>query len=161
MICNRYIKAFTILETLISLMLMSIIFTVSYALFNLVGKQLYMFQRENSQVLEYNLFNAALLSDIENANDFELSGDHLLLKNYDASQVEYKISTQSILRKRQSTIDTFKLKLLNYKFSSFGEHSSNKVVSISINVLKDTINTNYFLKKNLSKIVNQTYFNEN
>jgi len=54
------IKAFTILEALISLMLISIIIGLVFALINFMNKQLTEISKENMDELEYNLFNTTI-----------------------------------------------------------------------------------------------------
>ena len=159
---NKHLKGFTILEALISLMLMSIIITLTYSLFNLIGKQLSLFKEENTQVLEYNLFNTTLLNDIEKSHDFRIVDEQLILKNYDNTEINYLVKESTILRGSQINTGTFKVRVLNYEFleKDTNHEDSNMVFKMSLLVLNDTIGANYFLKKDRSEIINSKYFNE-
>ncbi|MDO5968990.1 prepilin-type N-terminal cleavage/methylation domain-containing protein [Flavivirga aquimarina] len=155
-----HLKGFTILEALISLMLMSIIVTITYSLFNLIGKQLSLFEKENVQVLEYNLFNSALINDIKKANDFSFSDNELSLKYYDGTYIYYSINKRNILRKHTIKTDTFNLQTTDYKLLNEDKNAKTQVLLLSLSVLNDTVNTNYFFKKDRSKMINQKYFSE-
>lgn len=158
---NKLLKGFTILEALISLMLISIVISITYSLTNLIGKQLSLFEEENGQILEYNLFNTTIMSDIEKANDFNIDNDILVLKSYDNTEIHYSIEKYHVLRQSAIETDTFKVQVIDYIFVSDGElNPLNKTFRVSLNVLNDTINTNYFLNKNKSEIINNIYFNE-
>ncbi|HEX9600813.1 MAG TPA: prepilin-type N-terminal cleavage/methylation domain-containing protein [Mariniflexile sp.] len=158
---NKQLKGFTILEALISLMLMGIIITVTYSLFNLIGKQLSLFEKENAEVLEYNLFNSTLMRDIDKSNDFIVDDDKLVLKNYNNNDVYYNLNGHYVLRKNAVKTDTFKVRILDYKFiNNDVENPVNTTFQIALNVLNDTINAYYLLEKNNSVIINDIYFNE-
>ena len=158
---TKHLKGFTILEALISLMLMSIIITITYSLFNLIGKQLSLFEEENVQVLEYNMFNSTLIHDIEKAYDFSFSENELFLKYYDDTEINYSINRHYILRQNAIKVDTFRLQVINHSFlENDTKNDINQTLLVSLNVLNDTIKANYFLKKDQSEIINNIYFNE-
>ncbi|TGV01056.1 hypothetical protein [Flavivirga rizhaonensis] len=156
-----YLKGFTILEALISLILMGIIITLSYTVFNLVEKQMTLFQNENTSVLQYNLFNIAIKNDIYNAENFIQNDNQLLLEYYNGASINYQVSKNFILRHHDIKTDTFKLNVLSHKFSQSDiTKPLNKILHISIEVLGDSINTNYYLKKDTANTINSFYFNE-
>ena len=156
---NMGLKGFTILEALISLMLMSIIISLTYSVFNLIERQMILFQNENTSILQYNLFNTTIKRDIANANNFYLDNHQLLLEYYDTSKINYSITGNYILRQNHVTIDTFKVKVLNHKFLL--NDPLNKTLQISIGLLNDSINMYYYLYKNIDTVINDIYFNEN
>ncbi|GGD07670.1 prepilin-type N-terminal cleavage/methylation domain-containing protein [Hyunsoonleella pacifica] len=158
---NKKLKGFTILEALISLMLMSIIITVTYALFNLTERQLSGFKKENFEVLEYNLFNSTLLMDIETSTDFSCSDNELLLENYNTNTIYYSIHKQHILRQNQTKVDTFNIEVIDFGVLESNEkHNTNTTLQLALNILNDTINANYFLKKDNSELINTRFFSE-
>lgn len=158
----KSLRAFTILEVLLTLMLMGIIITISYALFNVLGKQLSLFEKENINELDYNLFNYAIKSDIDKADDFDIRGDELFLHYYDNTTIHYKVSRNDILRRHAKSTDTFKIHVTDFKFSqNSSDKPLNKIFELSLVVLKDTINANYFLNKSVVEDINNLYINEN
>lgn len=157
----KHLKGFTILEALITLVLMSVIISITFSLFNLIGKQLSLFEKENTQVLEYNLFNTTLMRDINKAHDFSYTDSDLILKFYDESEINYTVNAKYILRHNHIKTDTFKIQVNDFQFLNEGAKTdTNTTFLLSLKVLNDTINTNYFLSKNNSEIINKSYFNE-
>lgn len=156
---NRNLKAFTILEALISLILISIIIALSYSLINLMGKQLTLFEKENAQVLEYNLFNTTLKNDIENSNDFEVDKEQLHLMSYNDNEITYIINGSDVWREQQNNVDTFKIHVTDYKFIS-NLANTQMILNLTLTLLNEKITANYFLDRNMSQIINNTYFNE-
>ncbi|NMH85974.1 hypothetical protein [Flavivirga algicola] len=158
---NTNLKAFTILEALISLVLMGIIITLCYTVFNLIERQMTLFKNENMSVLQYNLFNTTIKNDIYNAEDFIYNDNRLLLKNYDGSNIDYQVSKRFILRHHNIKTDTFKFRVFNHKFlQSDNSKPLDKILQITIGVLGDSINTNYYLNKHMANTINNIYFNE-
>lgn len=148
------LKSFTILEALISLIVMGIIIALTYSFMTLIGKQLYLFEKENTQVLEYHLFNTTLLNDINGSIDFNFQDNKLKLIYYDDSEIIYTIQPSYILRQNKRTItDTLNIK--NVGYSNLKNSLQLKVI-----LLGDTIQTNYFFKKNLAQTINQNIFHE-
>ena len=157
----KHLKGFTILETLITLVLMSVIISITFSLFNLIGKQLSLFEKENTQVLEYNLFNTTLMRDIDKAYDFSYTDSDLVLKFYDESEINYTVNAKYILRHNHIKKDTFKIQVNDFQFlNDDAKTDINTTFLLSLRVLNDTINTNYFLSKNNSETINKDYFNE-
>ncbi len=157
----KQLKGFTILETLISLMLMSIIIGITYSLFNLIEKQLSFFKKDNTQILEYNLLNATMMSDIDASCAFNIVDNMLVLKNYDNTEEFYSLNREYVLRQKNAEVDTFKVRVIDYDvLKPAVANSQNTTFQIRLNVLHDTINAFYFLKKSNSEIINSHYFNE-
>ena len=156
---TKQLKAFTILEVLISLILTSIIISLTYSLFILISKQLVLFETENSAILEYNLFNTTIKYDIENATDFKIENDELHLKNYTETDIIYSVQNQKILRTSQIVSDTFHIHVKSYRFDAT-DNSFMDIFKLDLNLLNETINANYYLRKDLSKKINNSYFNE-
>ena len=157
-----YLKSFTVLEALISLILMGIIIALSYSVFNLIEKQMILFQKENTSVLQYNLFNTAVKNDIYNATSFSHYNNQLSLEYYDGTSINYTILKKFILRQNDIKTDTFKLRIINYEFlQSDISIPLNKTLQATIEVLEDSITTNYYLRKNRANTINNIFFNEN
>ena len=155
----KLIKAFTMLEALISLILTGIIIALSYSLFTLVNQQMALFEKENTAIIDYNLFHATLANDIHQSNDFEYEDGELILNNYFKPPIRYNFNNKTVSRTVDNGIaDPFKIVILdkNYKTMS-PKHNE---LRISILLLKDTLELNYFLTKPNSYIINQTLFNE-
>lgn len=155
----KRIKAFTMLEALISLILTGIIIALSYSLFALVNKQMALFEKENMSIIEYNLFNSTLANDINNSNNFEYQDNELVLENYAKPQVTYRFETNYIIRALEGhKQDSFKLQVFNRDYKSITPKYNQ--LNMSLLLLNDTIQVNYFLTKQNSSVINKKLFHE-
>lgn len=153
-----YIKSFTILEALISLILMGIIISLTYSVFNLVERQMYMFKNENGTVLQYNLFNTTLKQDIYRAADFEVSEKGVLLKPYNGVNVSYEILKPYVLRTQEQQIDTFEIKTLSHSFFQAERLTLiSEKLQLGIALLGDTIPAVYYLNRDNANLVNSHF----
>jgi len=142
-------------------MLISIIIALSYSLINLMGKQLSLFEKENTQILEYNLFNSTLINDTNNSTKFTFDNEHLKLEFYDNSSIGYRIKNNIILRDMANKTDTFKINVVSHSFKQKSENKYSKdFLHLQLVLLKDTINVNYRLKSNTAESINKQLFNE-
>lgn len=155
------IKAFTILESLISLILLGIIIGLVFTLLNLINKQVVQFNGNNSDELNYNFFDLTIQKDIYEAYDYSISGNNLLLINYDDSNIGYEFSNNHITRTKNAIKDTFRLKVKDYRYMPIGKlDSQNNIVLMNIDVMGANIKANYFLYKDKAKLINDTFYNE-
>lgn len=156
------IKAFTILEALISLVLMSIIIGLIFTLVNFMDKQLMMMANENNQELEYHLFNTTIKRDIHASNDFDFAQDIIRLKNYNGSDIKYKVTQGVILRDNGKVKDTFDLEatLSPDTKNAIASSNNNNKIELDIKLLNEVIHAVYFLKQDSSKTINKTYYDE-
>jgi len=158
---NKHFKGFTILETLISLILISIIIGLTYSIFNLIGKQMALLEEEYTQVLQYNLFNTTIKNDIKKSTNYKINNDQLILINYNEANINYSIKNNRILRQNNIKTDTFNINLISYRFFKKNQSDNyEKTFQVSLLLLNDTINANYFLNKSISEVINTMYFNE-
>lgn len=152
----KQLKGFTILEALISLMLISIIMALTYQFVQFVGAQLYGFQKQNVEEIEYNVFNSTIHRDIAESVDYKLGDGELDLLYYDDSHLNYKFTDKGIFRQSQKSTDTFKL-AVKYREVQLLSNDSLMVLKLKLDFLESEILTNYLLKKDLSKKINRLY----
>jgi prepilin-type N-terminal cleavage/methylation domain-containing protein len=153
------IHAFTLLESLITLILISIIIALSYALIDLIGRQLSLFEKENNEILEYNLFNSTFINDINNAQGFSVDENHVHLDYYNKAHIDYYIFDDAIVRRQDTYESSFKIHTINFSLVEEGRKAKHNL-EIKLKLLKDTITTSYFLKENNAEKINKLLFNE-
>ena len=155
---SNKLNSFTILEALLSMLILSIIIGLTYSLFTLLNKQMSLFEKENTQVIQYNLFNNTILYDADKAIDYAFNNDVLRLEYYDNTIINYNIKKHYILREKKDQIDTLNVDVIAFDFL---ERLNNKgELKLTVKLLNDTFETHYFLNKNHSETINEKYFNE-
>ncbi len=157
---SRFLKSFTLLETLFNLLILSIIISLSYMMINMFNKQMLLFEKESTEILQYNIFNKTIKYDINAANNFSVKNNTLLLKQYNNSSVSYKFEKAYILRMRLETLDTFKLKVLDFNIFKNKQTNSTKRLELTLELLNEDIVAYYFLNQNNAEQINKKYFNE-
>jgi competence protein ComGF len=156
---NNYIKAYTILEAIFSMLLLSIIVGLTYLLFNLISKQMSILKKENTMELNYLFFDSNFHEDLSNSIDHKFKKSEITLKYYDKSEISYNFNKKFILRTKENNTDTIPLKIKSFRFLAY--NNSINLLEIDILLLNESLKNNYFLYKDLSQIINKKYFNEN
>ena len=149
---NR-LHGFTMLEALLSLLILSIVIGATFALLNMVNKQMYVLQYENVAEMEYVTFDNRLRNDINESVEFLFKDRKLVLTKYNLESVEYSFKNDYLLRKSKSIIDT-----LRVKTEQISLEKEDYRLKITTQLLRKKISGYYFLKDNQSNDINKKYF---
>ncbi len=140
---------------------MGIIIGLIYSLFTLINGQMYLFTKENNEILEYNLFNSTLKRDIEQSVSYDFNSETLRLGYYNQDTIRYHFKSKHIIRENRIKKDTFKIDLISSVVKNIDLiNSENQNIEIKLRVLKSTISANYILSRSISETINNTEFNE-
>jgi len=91
------LKAFTVIEMIVALILVAIVVSIAFAALSLTNKQLYSFQRRSSTMSDYRLLQNALSQDIRHAE--RVTGQARTLRcTKDRWQVLYTFEDSVIIR---------------------------------------------------------------
>jgi type II secretory pathway pseudopilin PulG len=160
--CIKRIKAFTIIEALISLILMSIIIVFTYTVFNLVEKQMLLFKNENESVIEYQSFNSTFKYDTFRAVNFKMLDNNVSFMFYNGDTIVYHLRKKNITRAIKTQIDTFKIPVLDFNVETKGvKNLEYHKINIETKVLAKPFKANYYLKIDKAKTINTVFFDEN
>lgn len=154
------LKGFTILEALLSLIILSLIIGLTYSIVNMFNRQMSLFEKENTAIMEYNLFNKTLLYDINQSNDYEASENAISLKYYNKTDINYIFKSDIVIRQTLTSTDTLLIPIVSYKLPNNTNQISN-TIHLKLNLLGNTFNANYVIKCSNSRLINNTFFNEN
>ncbi|HYE55526.1 MAG TPA: prepilin-type N-terminal cleavage/methylation domain-containing protein [Chitinophagaceae bacterium] len=104
----RKIRAFTVMELVISLMISSIVISIAYYAWLLVSRQFGDYQERSVRVQEYVLFTKALETDLDRAVLLRDSAGLLNVYGKDGS-VYYRFAEEYVLRQGVEFADTFRV----------------------------------------------------
>ena len=156
-------KAFTILEALISLLIMAIIIGLTYTIISFFTKQFIYHNNYNNIILDYQLFESTFKRDLYLTDKIEVKGKVFILKNYDESVIEYSFLNNTISRRTNNAISHFDLDY--YSFSVTEPHkksfSDGVTIEMSIKVPEDTIHQRFYKYIDPSEAINKKFLNEN
>lgn len=101
------LKAFTIIEMIVALILMAIVVSIAFAALSLTNKQLYSFQKRFDTMSDYRLLQNALSQDMQHAESVTREAHTLRCIN-DQQQVLYTFEDSVVVRQdAASSTDSF------------------------------------------------------
>jgi prepilin-type N-terminal cleavage/methylation domain-containing protein len=158
MIKNKNLPGFTILEVLVTLIILGIIINLTYAIYTLVSQQMLRFEVQNTEMLHYNVFNTALRRELADASYVELNSNNLMLKFYNGQTTTYVLEEEQIFIEKEAKRIPVDVRLINHFLEK--DTLKNIHVQLELQVLKDTIMTHYYKKVSAADIINPIFLNE-
>ncbi|MBW4890133.1 hypothetical protein KXQ82_10420 [Mucilaginibacter sp. HMF5004] len=119
------VKAFTIMEVTISMLIAAIVIGITYTSYNIIGKSYLSFKTRNDDIAVLNRVDELLKRDFEQANMIADSGNGLLINKDNMTDVHYEFNRGTIIRK-SGVIDTFKVSMTDLKTAFEGNLNNNQ-----------------------------------
>ena len=107
------IRAFTLLELLIGMIISSIVIGFCYMSYSIIYKQYRSYKILKLEMVETIQFNSILNSDFIKAETVVFEGNKLIFNSANRSALYYDFMDNFILRKDGEVTDTFKLSAIN------------------------------------------------
>ena len=107
LIRHNELKAFTLLELLVGMILSGIVLAATFTAYRVVTRQYETYRDKSKSITEVSLFVSQLEADVENAILITLGSENKI--NLQSAQriLEYRFSEKYVLRNDQSRTDTF------------------------------------------------------
>ncbi|WP_179008674.1 PulJ/GspJ family protein [Winogradskyella forsetii] len=156
---NKNFKAFTILEMVISLAIMSIIIAMVYVIFTMLSKQLYQYSDQTELVNNYNQLHTVLTRDIHNSNKIDYTDSVLtLMVNNDSLTYTYK--SNRLTRSYLGGKDTFLITIKAFQMIESQSVFNNEIkhLEVTYTMFDQDIVAVYFKDVGVSNQVNQMFF---
>lgn len=152
------LKSYTIIELLISMMVISIIVYISYSFFSLFTKQFDFFRNTEDTFLEFSFFKKTLQNDFFQAKQIEATNNNIQLVFHD-KKVEYSIKEDLVYRIEKS-IDSFSVNISNVK-TLYKNKDINLVTDLILEAELYNTKTTIFMSKSYGvDILVNNYFND-
>lgn len=113
---NKRLKAFTILELLVSMTLTGILVTFAFMGYNQMQKLFIDYSSQSNFISEYNQFQTVLANISQQANTIERGDDKTLLFKTDSSSIQILIEEHATLLKLKQSTDTFHFSITKPEF---------------------------------------------
>ena len=157
---NKKIKAFTILEIVIALAIMSIIVAITYSIYTMLSGNLIGFSKNTEATNSYNELDTRLQYDFFNAKAFEYKNESLLLTGSNDSVI-YIFNENQFIRKSRQRLDTFNIKITEFKPISkkVTKEKGHKGIVVTYDLLGVPITATYFKNFGCVETIN-TFFHE-
>jgi len=128
---NKKLKAFTLAEMIVVLIVASIVIAMGFVILDMVRKQVFLIQRNYQKKQEVQFFGVTLTRDFNSRNAYYYkSQNRLRLKNTKDS-ISYVFTDTTIIREK----DTFQIEVSNKKLFLDGKETFSKTIdALGINL---------------------------
>ncbi len=107
--CHKQLKAFTLLELLVGMILSGIVLTATFTAYRITTKQYETYSSKSKAITEISFFASQLQADFSNATIIIHNSENTIQLQSDKRILEYRFSTKYVLRNDFKQIDTFKV----------------------------------------------------
>jgi prepilin-type N-terminal cleavage/methylation domain-containing protein len=104
---HKELKAFTLLELLVGMILSGIVLAATFTAYRVVTRQYETYRDKSKSITEVSLFVAQLESDFENATTITLASENRIHLQFEKRMLEYRFSEKYVLRNDFMRTDTF------------------------------------------------------
>ena len=149
------LKAFTILELLVAMVISSLVISASYLTYDIVYKQFLTFKKVDSNVLQALTFSNILNNDIATGEFVYKSNNGINVIGFDGNETTYYFGSDHIIRNVAGVIDTFSIPATNVKYGEMegglmGNGLLDKFeITITINETQNTLSFHKHYAANL------------
>jgi prepilin-type N-terminal cleavage/methylation domain-containing protein len=124
MFLERRIKAFTLIELTVVMLISGFLFGIAYLSLRIFQKRYQQFEASTTQLLEVSQAEHLLFQDFAKATCVEAE-EQILHFSHDSTQVNYHFSDEYLLRQQLSLMDTFHLSCRPRKLYLLGKELLN------------------------------------
>lgn len=129
----KKVKAFTLMELLIGMIISTIVIGFCYMSYSLIYKQFMTYKAIKIELVEAMELNSVLNNDMGNSELILFDNNELTLVNEGKDALKYTFNETAVLRTAAAVVDTFKLKPINIvaHYLANENNLSNVVLSFS------------------------------
>lgn len=133
---NKGLKAFSIVEAIVSMAIMAIILSVVFFIFSITTERMLDYKEQNQLVNDLNRLNYSLNKDIFENEKMSVYEDQIIFNGYSGKLIQYNFNETYMLRSTEAFVDTFKIILKNKYIDSVKSSSHKKVfLKLHLNVV--------------------------
>jgi hypothetical protein len=130
------IKAFSIVEAIVSMAITAIILGIVFFIFSIITERMLDYKNQNQLVNDLNRITYSLNKDIFDNEKMQILDDEIIFTGYSGELVKYNFTYDYIIRNKETFIDTFKIKLNQTRIDSVKSSSQKKVfLKLNLNVV--------------------------
>ena len=151
---NYRLQAFTLVETLMTLVIIGIISTMTYSLINVLGKQLQEYFNQKNMLMEYYLLDNALMKDLDNTvHGVSLQNEFKLITNTQ-EEITYVFTDTLTSRLKKGGTITYNCTAETLSLQKSKTDSLQYFVRLRLRVLNDTLTKAYTFFSDYAHVIN-------
>lgn len=142
------LKSYTIIEVIISMIIMSVIVLIAYSVFFSLSKQFDIYRKTQENLFEYSLFKSTLKREFFKSKEVSFDGG-ILSMHFEKDKIDYKFKNKIVCRQvnNNNVVDTFYVNVKNIT-PNFIDSSKKGIISkLELELLFFKENTFVFLEK--------------
>lgn len=134
------IKAFSILEAVVSMAIAAIVIGLAFVIFSIITERLLDYKSQNQLVNDLNRFTYSINKDAFDSDELKVKPDQLVFEGYSGERVTYSIEEKEIIRYKEEFADTFKITLREMAVDSVKSKSGRLVFQkLKLKMLNDSV----------------------
>ncbi|QYS88056.1 PulJ/GspJ family protein [Flavobacterium davisii] len=120
---NPYLKAFSLLEAIVSMAIAAIIMGLTFVIFSMITERMLDYKKQNQATHDVNRLTYSLHKDIFDSDKMEFLENQLHFSNYTGSIVRYYWEEHYIIRRNETFVDTFDIAVKHFQIDSLHNRS--------------------------------------
>lgn len=149
----KKVKAFTLLELLIAMIISSIVIAFGYEVYSIMYKQFLSYKKAKTEIVNTMQFNTVLTNDFYNSEEITFNENTIAVFRKNNEPLHYTFNDNYILRTRNEIMDTFKITATNIqeKFVFKNEQMQSTLINeLSFDALQSGEIQHFLFEKNYS-----------
>lgn len=141
------LKAFSIIEVIVSMALSAIIMGLVFLIFSILTERMLDYKNQNQLVNDLNRLTYSINKDVFENQKINLFDNQVSFKSYSGTTLKYEFSEDFILRKQENFVDTFNIKLNKISFDTVQNKSKNLIyqkINLSVEVNQSNIDLKFY-----------------
>lgn len=152
---NYKLSAFTLVETLITMVLIGIITAMTFSLINILGKQLQEYLNDKNILLEYYLLDNALLKDLDKTEYYTINENTLKLMTSGQEEITYTFSETISSREINGSTIIYNCSADNLRSQNSNIDSLQHYIFLRYRILNDTLSKTYTNFSDYAQFINK------
>lgn len=134
MMHQKKIKAFSLIETLIAMMLSGILLSLIYISFSFLFKEYALIRNKGFKSVNNHLFYSYLYNDFNKIEKIIKLNDNKIQLLNKTREINYVFNPDFVLRENGNQLDTFKIQILDFQINTLNFPSQQLVKGLNIGV---------------------------
>ena len=158
---NMKLKSFTILEVLLSLLIIGIIIGLIYVFLTFFDRQMLDFQQKNEDTNECQLFVTAIKRDLHKSLEYIYSTQKIILTNYQGDTITYSSERNFLVRTNERGAKDSLLVLSCFFTEHVTPENNFLLLDFKTKILEDTLSFGFAKKQSKATRFNRHFGYEN
>lgn len=160
---RNYLPAFSVLETVVSMVISAIVIGLIFLIFTILSERMLDFKDQNQYVADLNRMTYSFNKDIFESDKMVVSDEQITFFSYSGEKVKYNLYPNYFLRTKEEFIDTFAIPIKEFKIDTI-QNKNKRIIfqklTLNVDVNKEAMQLKFF-KKIYSDELIQKDFKEN